>query len=96
MPTSLAGFDTGRKIDLIRVRVDLGKKRMFQSGGGQTVQRPRCNRQTGKPAVSDQQRAADTNLCAGLGKFRNPAGAKTDRRRIGPVSGKVHDMTFFR
>ena len=96
MPASLVGFDTGREIHLVRVRVDLCKQRMFQPGRRQTVQRPCGNRQTGKPAVCDQQRAADTNLRASLGKFRNSSSAKTNRRRIGPVSSEVHDVTFFR
>ena len=96
MPAGPVGFDAGREIHLIRVRIDLGEQRVFQPGRRQTVQRPRGDRQTGKPAVGDQQRAADPGLCAGRGKFGNPPGAKTHRRRVGPVSGEIHDVTFFR
>ncbi len=96
MSASLVGRDSGFEIHLIRVRVDIGKQRVLKPGCRQTIHCPRSNRQAGKTAVSDQQWTADANLGASLGKFGNPAGAKADRRRIGPVSIQVHHVTFFR
>ena len=55
--TGLIGGDACRQIDLVWVRVNLGKQRIAEPGCRHDLARPAGNRQPGKPAVRYKQGA---------------------------------------
>ena len=55
MATGLIGGDTFRQINLVRVRVNLGKQRIAEPGCRHDFARPVGYRQPGKPPVRDKQ-----------------------------------------
>ena len=57
MATGLIGGDTFRQIDLVRVRVNLGKQHISEPGCRHDLTRPVGYGQSGKPPVCDKQGA---------------------------------------
>ncbi|CAM3982580.1 hypothetical protein PHIN109289_19720 [Phaeobacter inhibens] len=86
----LIGGNTGFEVFLVRVGVNLAEHRPTKARGLQDVEGGLGDRQIGQPLVRDQQRFFHARCRAGLGQFPDPASAKLDCGRIGPVSNKSH------